>query len=410
MGKWDELYGAVEKPAPVPVLAGFNANIDRLVALTPSLLHDVREHAVSGEFLSRLIRSMRYCAADEFVVRDPSVFSRISASVPPGTGTFALGGQAAIAAVQVHSLGMGPVTCVVPGAGPRTRGFLEEAGVLPLTFPETGEVPDTVHIIFEHSPGLVPLADRVVPRSNRFIVSPTHDSSTVLIPKSREEEFLKQIGNCRRAFLSGYQFLKTEEEFREAAEQIRAIRGVDSRMRTHVECVSGISEAVLSFVLKHIFPVADSIGLNEQELDAFARVLDPKKPDGIFISPMMIVRDALSLSRATGVPRLHLHTFGYYLAVLKPGTGTPESSRNGLLFAATEVAQAAGGDGLALAREGLHAYADLRAELGLDKPQGVFTVGDRIVVFVPTLISQKVKKTTGLGDVLSSTAFVADGF
>jgi len=177
-----------------------------------------------------------------------------------------------------------------------------------------------------------------------------------------------------------------------------------------VECVSGISEAVLSFVLKHIFPVADSIGLNEQELDAFARVLDPKKPDGIFISPMMIVRDALSLSRATGVPRLHLHTFGYYIAVLKPGTGTPESSRNALLFAATEVAQAAGGDGLALAREGLHAYADLRAELGLDKPQGVFTVGDRIVVFVPTLISQKVKKTTGLGDVLSSTAFVADGF
>jgi ADP-dependent phosphofructokinase/glucokinase len=32
------------------------------------------------------------------------------------------------------------------------------------------------------------------------------------------------------------------------------------------------------------------------------------------------------------------------------------------------------------------------------------------VIFVPTYVSHNVQKTTGLGDILSSTAFVADSF
>jgi ADP-dependent phosphofructokinase/glucokinase len=56
------------------------------------------------------------------------------------------------------------------------------------------------------------------------------------------------------------------------------------------------------------------------------------------------------------------------------------------------------------------AYEKLLAAFGPDETLGIFTVGDHIVVFVPSLISQDVKKTTGLGDILSSTAFVADPF
>jgi ADP-dependent phosphofructokinase/glucokinase len=33
-----------------------------------------------------------------------------------------------------------------------------------------------------------------------------------------------------------------------------------------------------------------------------------------------------------------------------------------------------------------------------------------VVILVPTYISQNINKTTGLGDMLSSTAFVADQF
>ncbi len=392
------------------MLTGFNANIDRVITLTPQLLSVLREHAGSSAFLSRLYHSLRYCAADEMVISDPAVFSGIASALPDEAGALNLGGQAALAGVQMQRLGMTPVTCVVPGSGPRTRMMLKESGVLPLTFPESHDHPDILHLIFEHAPGLVPLAPRVVPRSNRFIVSPEHDPSTVLIPKEKEASFLEQIRSCKRAFLSGYQFLRDDGEFIAAASQLQAIHNVHPRMRTHVECVSGLQPRVLSLMLKHIFPNTDSIGLNEQELDAFTRVLDPGKAGGIFLSPAGIVRDALALAHATGVPRLHLHTFGYYILILKPGTGDPELSRDALLFAAQEGANAAGEGRQVLAREGLHAYADIRTDSGLDKPQGVFTVGDRVVVLVPTLIAQNVRKTTGLGDILSSTAFVTDPF
>ena len=98
-------------------------------------------------------------------------------------------------------------------------------------------------------------------------------------------------------------------------------------------------------MLDHILQHTDSIGLNEQELDIFHRASGaPDKPPVVTdSSPVALVRDAIAFAHATGVPRLHLHTFGYDILVKKPGTGQPELSRNALLFAAQETAGAAGG-------------------------------------------------------------------
>ena len=64
-----------------------------------------------------------------------------------------------------------------------THQLLRDAGVIPLTFEKkTGYPPDSIHIVFEYPPGLVPVANGVVPRGNRFIISPIHDPSTAIIP------------------------------------------------------------------------------------------------------------------------------------------------------------------------------------------------------------------------------------
>jgi len=412
---WADLYQYLQRPEPGPVMTGFNANIDRVIPVTPELLGDLRKQAGPGfeSLLNRLEHAMRYCAADEMVVGDPSVFHALSGFFST-SGSLAIGGQAGIAAIQMRRLNAAPVICVVPGAGPHTRALLKDAGILPFTFdPKTGDNPDITHLIFEFSPGLVPMAEGVVPRSNRFIVSPFHDASTVLIPGEKEAAFLEQIASCRRTFLSGYQYLRTEEEFVTAARQLVRIRNVHPRMRTHVECVSGMAPRVLPVMLDHILKNTDSIGLNEHELALFTQALgEPGQgpPAVLPVTPVTLVRDALAFARATGVPRLHLHTFGYYVLILKPGTGQPELSRNALLFAARETAGAAGGGGPVLSQEGLQAYADIRAVFGPDESPGIFRTGDRIVMVIPTLISHNVRKTTGLGDILSSTAFVADPF
>lgn len=414
-GIWEKLYQSLQKPQLDPVITGFNANIDRVIPVTPDLLRSFEQLAVQGfdAIFDRLKQSMRYCSADEVFISEPSVYRKLSESFSL-SGTLSVGGQAGIAAVHLRRLGIPSVTCAVPGAGPKTCALLQNAGAIPLTFESgAGDRLDITHLIFEYSPDMVPLADRVVPRSNRFIVSPVHDSSTVIIPDASVNTFLEQISACRRAFLSGYQYLRTKQEFVTAGRQIRMIRSVHPLMRTHVECVSGADRHVMEMMLRHIIPNTDSIGLNERELGLFMHVLrapDPASAAVLPSSPVACVRDAIALADATGVPRIHLHTFGYYILILKSETSKPELSRNALLLAARVTADTAGPGQQILSREGLLAYAALQEVFGPDEKPGIFWVDDWVVVLVPTCISKNIQKTTGLGDILSSTAFVADRF
>jgi len=414
-GDWEDLYRSLQKPHLDPAITGFNANIDRVISMTPGLLRSFEQHRVPGfdVILPRLKQAMRYCSADEVFISEPSAYHALFEYFSH-SGTLSVGGQAGIAAVHLRRIGVPSVTCTVPGAGPMTCALLKDAGVMPLTFePGAGNRSDKIHLIFEYPPDLVQLADRVVPRSNRFIVSPDHDSSTVIIPDASERLFLDEINTCRRAFLSGYQYLRTKQQFMAAARQIRMIRGVHSLMRTHVECVSGPDPKVMRMMLRHIFPNTDSIGLNERELGLFmhqVRTPGPPPPAILPSSPVTCVHDAIALAKATGVSRIHLHTFGYYVLILKSGTLDPEVSRNALLLAAQVTADAAGLQEQVLSEEGLLAYAAVREVFGPDEPPGIFSYDNHLVVFVPTYISQNIQKTTGLGDILSSTAFVADRF
>jgi ADP-dependent phosphofructokinase/glucokinase len=412
---WETLYHSVQKPHLYPVVTGFNANIDRIIRVTPAILRSIEQQEVPGfdAILPQMKASMRFSAADELVISEPSVYQDLSAFFSR-SGSLATGGQAGIAAVHLHRLGVPSVTCIVPGAGPQTSSFLRDAGVIPLTFASEAVTPsDKLHLIFEYSPGLVPPAESVAVRDNRFIVSPVHDASTVIIPDASMKVFLEQIRSCRRAFLSGYQYLRTEPEFVTAARQIRLIRGIHPLMRTHVECVSGAGPGVISMMVRHILPAADSIGLNERELGIFTRIVrkeDPASPSLLPSSPGTIVRDAITLADATGVSRVHLHTFGYYILVLNSEREQPEVSRNALLLAAKVTADTAGLGKQVISEEGLKAYEEMRTLFGPDEAPGIFKENNRIVILVPTYISKNVQKTTGLGDILSSTAFVADMF
>jgi ADP-dependent phosphofructokinase/glucokinase len=413
--EWKKLYQTIQKPPLDPVITGFNANLDRIIQVTPGQLRLFDQHEVPGfdVILPRLKQSMRYFAADEVFINDLSEYQKIS-DYFSRSGSLAIGGQAGIAAVNLRRFGIPSVTCAVPHAGSQACSLLQDAGVIPLIFEsETVACTHMTHLIFEYSLGFEPPAEGVVLRNNRFIVSPIHDASTVIIPDASMKVFLEQIHSCRRAFLSGYQYLRKEQEFVTAAQQIRQIRSIHPLMRTHVECVSGASPGVIAMMLRHILPAADSIGLNEQELGMFTHVLrkeDPTSPFLVSPSAATTVRDAIALADATGVSRVHLHMFGYYTLILNSETAQPDVSRNALLLAAKVTADSAGLGKQVLSEEGLQAYEEIRKLFGPDKRPGIFEKNNRIVILVPTYISKNVKKTTGLGDILSSTAFVADTF
>jgi ADP-dependent phosphofructokinase/glucokinase len=282
--------------------------------------------------------------------------------------------------------------------------MLREAGVrVPAAVSAPGSHRDDIHLIFEYGPGLVPLAGGTIPRNNRFIASPKKTAANTLLPAETLRSLIPEISGCTRAFLSGYQYLRSEEEFIRAAEQIRTLKSCNPRMRVHIECVSVTDGEVLAGLMRHILPAADSAGMNEHELGLLLGREGQASPEGL-------ASGVLELARKTGLARVHLHTFGYYLLTLRNGQGNPKASCNALLYAARVVADAAGGTGRSISPAGIIAVTRIGRAPGDGTGPGASALGDYQVLAVPTLIASGITKTTGLGDIISSAAFVADPF
>jgi ADP-dependent phosphofructokinase/glucokinase len=344
---------------------------------------------------------MEHCTAEEWYVADRARYDRFTEYFS-GSGTLAIGGQAGIAALHLAGLGAGEVFCLAPALG-RTAAlvFARHNVRVPEVRSGTGPGQDTTHLIFEYPPGLVPLADGAQPRNNRFIISPDKSAKNTLLPEETLQSVLLQVSSCTRAFLSGYQYLSAEQEFARAAGQIQALKRVNPLMRVHIEWVSVTSETAIAGLMRHILPAADSLGLNEHELT----LLPGQAGTG---SPVSRAEGILTLAQETGLSRIHLHTFGYYLLVIRKDRAIPQRSRQALMYAAKVVADAARGTTTSIPVAGIDAVRQIAGSFAPGSQPGVFSAGEYLVIAVPTPIAAGITQTVGLGDILSSTAFAAD--
>ena len=399
---WAEEYRRVNVPLLNPTLVGFNVNLDRIIPVTSDLL-DVPGFG-SGDILelrSRLIHSMEHCSAEEWFVSDRGRYDRFTEFFS-GTGSLAMGGQAGIAALHLKKLGVPEVTCLAPAIGTEAEEILTRYGVrVPGRKQSDAAKPDTIHLVFEYRPGIVPPAVGALPRNNRFIASPRKTAINTLMDEASLRLLLPELSSCTRAFLSGYQYLRDDAEFDRAAGQIRALKSTNKTMRIHIECVSVTDPATLRGLMHHILPAADSAGMNEHELAQIPGI-------GRSTSPAGMVQCLLNLARETGLSRIHLHTFGYYLLVIRKDRALPAISQAALLYAAQVVAKAAGGTSTSISAQGITAVREIAGSFAPGPLSGIFSAGDYLVLAVPTLIAQDINRTVGLGDILSSTAFVAD--
>ena len=411
---WQKLYDNVSSVPQISTIVGFNVNLDRIITVTPALLRSpLFNLPILSEFRSHLLHSMHTCTAEEWFVTDPQMyqqFTRLFADY----GHLVIGGQAGIAAVHLASIGISDVLCITHSPGPDTKKILDNVGVHLLDLKkENKSSSDTIHLIFEYSPGLVPLVKGVTPRNNRFIASPSHTPESVLIMGDKSDAFNAGISQYTRAFLSGYQYLQTDEEFRQAADQILLMKKNNDRMRVHVECVSVTDTGVINGFIHHILPVADSIGLNEHELELLLHAMDSHNAEqGFFerLSSVQQVNGALEICKKSGLKRLHLHTFGYFVQIIRNDCVHPEVSLNALLFASRNVAEAAQGTSMEISPAGISAIEEVDKIFGPQISPGIFCHNIHTIVMIPTIIAQNITKSSGLGDILSSTAFIADNF
>lgn len=413
-GTWQKLYQKVRPPLLNSLVVGFNVVLDRIIPVTPALLKSsLLNQPDLSELRSRLLHSMHTCTAEEWFVTDGELYEKYT-RIFADTGTLAIGGQAGIAAVHLASIGVPDVLCIAHSLGPDTGTILRNAGVHVLDINDRcGNSSDTTHLVFEYPPGLVPISDGIVPRNNRFIASPVHEPESALIPEDTRDAFMSGISPYNRAFLCGYQYLRLNEEFVRAADQILSMKKNNDQMRIHVESVSVTDDAVIGGLIRHILPVADSIGLNEHELLLLLHNLHPDDDEyGIFgaLSPIQLVKGAIEVFRICDLKRLHLHTFGYYVLVLRKDCAHPAMSRNALLFASLAAAHAAKGTCTDISPVGICALEQIDDAFGPPLSPGIFPADTHTIIVIPTIIAHAILKSSGLGDILSSTAFVADRF
>lgn len=407
---WRGLYEHAGARLPDCVFVGFNASIDRIIRVE-ELSPDAFSFPGGDQLKARLERSIERRAAEEWFVDDPLFYQRAVRAFA-GTGHTAIGGQAGIAAVHLAGMGVPDVRCYVPGICRECAAMLESSGVVPLDGSDPPPCDERhTHLVFEYG-GWEDRPDAAT-RANRFIASPMAHPGKPLFEAHALDRLPSLLSSCRRGFLSGYQYLGTTEEFREARAQLEAMRRAVPGFRSHVECVTIDHEEILAMLTRWVLPAADSVGCNEQELGLILASLgeeplisrEGRRPD-----PAALVEGARRVHRRLGVRRLHLHTYGISVLVHASPLRDPAGSRGALMAAARAACDRAGGDVVALL-DGIDGI--LREAARFLPPAvmpGVYEEKNVVVMIVPALLSVPVRKTAGLGDTISSTAFACDPF
>ena len=85
-------------------------------------------------------------------------------------------------------------------------------------------------------------------------------------------------------------------------------------------------------------------------------------------------------------------------------------SLNALLFASLAAAHAAKGTCTDISPVGICALEQIDDAFGPQLSPGIFLIDSYTIIIIPTIIAQNITKSSGLGDILSSTAFIADQF
>jgi len=445
---WEDLYKQAleegwEKLQNIPgVITGFHSTIDGLKKVDASLIEqllkkigtitELPEEPTSAirkpeDLIIDLLISIREGLAYQRMIENEETFKWTLENV--GYDQLRLGGTSANMANLLSPL---PLKKILVYANPLTRELAELFPERDNLFILTGEDGKPVlrsprkawkeegifaiHWILEYGEGLrVDLNGFSFqsPRANRFIAAWNPVNCRLRV----SEEFKRDIFLIPERFshflVSGFHILlerypegKTCEDFIIPVASFVGEMKEKLGVKVHYEFASIGSQMIRNSVVKNIFPVIDSLGLNEIEFatllnDLGEQELAKELREGRF--PIVKLVDGLiKIMKRTTLRRIQLHTLGHYISITRDKNETEE--RSALLFSAI----------LAATRSLLGKYEtfdDLKR--GIEVPtitltgyEGIKNIDEFGVVIVPTKVVQSPKLTVGLGDIISSSGFL----
>ncbi|HHH99873.1 MAG TPA: ADP-specific glucokinase [Thermococcus litoralis] len=450
---WKRLYvNAFENalnaiPNVKGVLLGYNTNVDAIKYLDKDelekriteigkekvfeVIENPPEKILSLEDLfGGILRSIKLGKAMEWFVESEEVREYLREW---GWNELRIGGQAGIMANLLGGVYRIPTIVHVP-QNPKLQAelFVDgpiyvpvfEGNELKLVHPKeaVSNEEELIHYIYEFPRGFQ-VFEIQAPRENRFIANADDYNARVYMRGEFREGFEEIAAKVELAIISGLQVLKEYypdgTTYRDVLDKVESHLNTLNRynVKSHFEFAYTASRRVREELIE-LLPKFTSVGLNEVELASIIDIIgDEELAREVLEGHVFSVIDAMNiLMDETGIERIHFHTYGYYLALTQY---RGEEVRDALLFASLAAAAKAMKGNLEKIeqiRDALSVPTNERAiilEEELEKEftefeNGIIDMVDRQLAFVPTKIVASPKSTVGIGDTISSSAFVSE--
>ncbi len=287
--------------------------------------------------------------------------------------------------------------------------------------------PIKVNRIFEFRAGTTfKLRDETitVPFSGRFIVSARFKSIRIYTEPGLKP-FLPEIGEMvDGVILSGYQGIKlrysdgkdANHYLREAKKDILLLKR-EKDVKVHLEFASIQNRELRKKVIYNLFPLVDSVGMDESEIAYVLNALGyPKLSDRIFTYNRIedTVLGGKILIDEMNLEVLQIHTIYYIMYITHADNPLSEEELRSSLELATTLAAARASLGEITSPEdfkvGLNVPYNERGEyvkLRFEEAKRKLRTREYKVVIIPTRLVKNPVSTVGLGDTISAGAFTS---
>lgn len=351
-----------------------------------------------------------------------------------------MGGQAGIIANLLASLDFNRVLVYTPHLAKKQAMMFVERPNLFYPVVEDGKLvfkhpheayrdgdPIKVNRIFEFRAGTTfKLGDETVtvPFSGRFIVSARFESIRIYT-EPELKPFLPEIGETiDGAILSGYQGIKlrysdgkdANHYLREAKKDILLLKR-EKDVKVHLEFASIQNRELRKKVIYNLFPLVDSVGMDEAEIAHVLNALGYSKlADRIFTYNRIedTVLGGKILIDEMNLEILQIHTIYYIMYITHADNPLSEDELRSSLELATTLAAARASLGEIRSPEdfrvGLNVPYNERGEyvkLRFEEAKRRLRTREYRVVIIPTRLVKNPVSTVGLGDTISAGAFTS---
>ncbi len=399
---WKKKFLEISEDFPEPdknkkFLAGFNANIDRVLSAEKIIDSEIRPKDLERITKKDDLKSVLAYCKEKGKNKEIDI-ERFKPNIEDGK-TF-IGGQGGIVSTFASRIGANSAI-YAPFISKRLSRAMDDEVLVPVTEKKFKNVSDAVNsgktkenLIFEFKGD----------KTGRLILS---DSLKGFEPVFMEDEaFIKFIDEeIDRFFFSGFHHI-SEEMVEKARNQLKTLN-----TPIHFEYVYTDGKKSKKIV-EEILPCVESLGCDGDEMNQIAESIGLEPPESLNEH----VDTMIKIMEKTGLSRFHIHTYEFHICVFRKDYGiSPEKVLDSMVFGELcAIASAEKGD-IPFIKDVRNFDFEEKHLKGVGKIEdfsetGIVSLNEFSIVAIPIIIHENPERLVGLGDIISSGGFFSEIF